>query len=314
MHFLLPERFTQPVVLIILLREKFKRNNIDWNLANFKKEFRKKQIRDSEVLNLYYTNKDEDVNNFVENFDLEVVVKNSDGILKYGHGAEKIFYDSSTRRCSFDPVGFYGLPRCIKEKIVKVDKMMQAAGVPLTPRDALYWENEPITFRNLKLCEDWFGIRVKVWTRSNGYNGIRLIKYQNLYCGDLASSGKTLCVHYQAETGQFFYIKDETKYFSDLHVCKNADQGCDFSFRSRREKEEHEIRCGEETVKIQQVELGPRGALIEKAQKAGLIPKLNDLRSFVFWDIESVLPQSTVKTAKTSVLQTHQVVSIAANR
>ena len=155
-------------------------------------------------------------------------------------------------------------------------------------------------------------LRVMIWTKKFNKD-TRKISFEYLYTGNLTSN-REIHLHYQEETGCYLLISDKSSYFKNYFVCKNRDQRCYYQFETKKQLEQHQILCCNEKVKIVQTEMGPKDVLIKKAQVAGIIPKTGKNRDFLFYDIESVLPKSSVKTKKTSVLSTHSLVSIAVNR
>ena len=160
--------------------------------------------------------------------------------------------------------------------------------------------------------EHMFDLRVVIWTKRRKEECHRT-EFQLLYTG-FQGSTKEVLLHFQEETGCFLLISDEKSYFKDKYWCKNRNRGCYFQFESKALLDHHEILCCGEKIKIVQTEMGPNQNLIRKAEESGLIPKTEIHRDFLFFDIESVLPKSTVKTKKNTVLSTHSLVSIAVNR
>ena len=189
---------------------------------------------------------------------------------------------------------------------------MTNSGVEMVDVDDECMGDCDLDYDTMRVLETNYQIRFLVWTK--GMNPKTDRPFFHLYYTGSRAYTKEVFLHYQCETERFLMITDLEKYFVNYFICQNRRSSCYFTFHTRKLRDQHQELCCKEKVKIQQVELGPSGALIEKAEKAGLIPKTHHRRDFLFYDIETVLPKSIVKTTKTSVFSTHEVVSIAVNR
>ena len=194
---------------------------------------------------------------------------------------------------------------------LKVIDILMALEVRITDEDKIYWGDSVLEYEMVMVMEERHDLTISIWTK-NSKN--QHTEYANYYNGDKCQR-KEVFLHYQAETERLILITDKEKYFAGYFVCRNRDsKRCLFSFQTKKLRDAHELLCGEDRIKIQQVELGPSKALIQKAEKNGLIPVTEHRRDFLFYDIEAVLPSSNVRTSKTTVLSTHSAVSIAVNR
>ena len=193
---------------------------------------------------------------------------------------------------------------------LKVIDILMALEVRITEEDRDYWGDAVLEYEMVMDMEERYDLCIDIWTQSlvNGFS-----EYHIYYNGDKCGR-KEVSLHYQHETERLILISDTEKYFAGYFVCRNRESKCIFTFRSKKLRDQHELLCAKERIKIVQTEMGPSGSLIEKAEKTGLIPTTEHRRDFLFYDIEAVLPKSSVKTSKTTVLSRHSVVSIAVNR
>ena len=186
------------------------------------------------------------------------------------------------------------------------------SGIELNDEDKREWGETSIDFEMVPLLEEEYEFCARIWSqkRADNHNGQDYFYY---YTGNKIYSRKIL-LHYHEQTGNLLLVTDEEKYFNQYHVCKNKDKGCYYTFYSKKLLDQHETLCCKEKVQIIQTEMGPNLKLIRKAEQAGLIPKVEYNKDFLFYDIESILPKSEVRTKKTKVVSTHTAVSIAVNR
>ena len=305
--FLIPEKYSEPLFLLFLLREKIE----EWSILNVRKEFRKAVLRDPDMLNQYHNMKNEisDIEQFLVNSRFKFVLKTAEGLKVYGTGPE-ILFEEKTRRLYDSKTEFFGLPKGVNRNLVTAEKILEAVGFKIPEKHLSIWSGRPMCFDLIWALEESYDLEISVWQKIRSATLNRFL-YKNHYISD--NDGLKIILHYQEETEQFFLVEDEKEYFRTLFVCRN-DEECDFRFRTEKLRNEHEKRCGKERMQIVQEELGPVDKLIRKAEEHGLIPKLNYNRNFLFYDIESLLPSCDIRTQKTTALSTHVLVSLAANR
>ena len=186
-------------------------------------------------------------------------------------------------------------------------------------------DNEKINFDDIFAMEEFFEVGIEVWSKKPIYanadpSGSRysrsILKYDYTHVKIVEEAfEESLNFHYDDQTDTCYFISDPKTYFSHLIRCKNWHFGCLFTFRSKKDKENHEKNCTTETkINVQQEELGLSSRIFDKARKFGLLPQaITPNRSFIFFDIESVLPKSDQTFGKSKVENDHKLVSIAAN-
>ena len=306
MIFKIPEKYEKPILLISLLVEDLE----TWTLENVRTKFRKSTLRDPDLRNEYHRQLNNEVTTeqLFSRSNYCFVIKDEEKIEEYGQGP-KIFYENRTRRIFFDASVFYHIPKGVNKEISSVNQLLSHLGVTHPYVD--YWENEEISLEFLPYIEEMYNISIQCWMKERSKSLNRYV-YSQIYFGDL--NGKECILYYQKETEKIFLVEDQSQFFSTLFVCKNEELGCDFRFRSLKLKQQHEVRCGDTKTIIKQVELGKNDKLIARAEEKGLIPKMQENRAFIFYDIESCLPRSDIATTNTTVLSTHTLVSIAVNR
>ena len=166
--------------------------------------------------------------------------------------------------------------------------------------------------------EDYFYVSANVWQKTpikNGVNkNIKSYNYTQLRLGS-CENHHVIHFHYDETEDTLYLIQDVELYFKQLIRCKNFSLGCYFTFRTTQQKNDHEKNCSsEQQIQVSQKELGLNSKLLQKARDHDLIPsKIEPNRSFLFFDIESVLPKSNECFGKSSVKNLHKVVSISVN-
>ena len=307
MSFRIPNRYRYPVILVTLLREKLE----EWTVENIRREFHRQKIRDPE-LEEYYFSIERKVHSSEEYCSLQpykYILRRNGEINTISEGPEIVF-DIDKNRVYANSVEFYPIPKAAKDQITSIGKMLSKINVDLTEEEREIWENAPLTFENLREIEDIFALQIRVWSKKRAGSQVNY----NEHCNGRKFYSQQVFIHLQEETGVLFFISNTEKYFENYFVCSNRSKGCLYQFPSKKKLEDHERSCCNTALKIVQTEYGPTDTLIEKAKAHGLIPEMDYNRNFVFYDIESVLPESQDQSAKTQVLSTHKLVSIAANR
>ena len=303
--FTIPSRYRHPIIIAYLLREKLG----EWSQQKVRREFTRDRLKDYELEECYFLLEERftSVADFCSDKSFCFFIKAENGLLTFSDGPP-IFFDQTKARIYFQIFHLYSVPQGIKNYFTTVNEILTALKIP--PRSIKDWEEEEMNFETISEIETWFDLKIEVWSRVF-CNKQRRILYKTIYTGDIAYSRKVY-LHFQRETQTFLLIDDVPTYFEKLFECQT--QGCYFTFKTLKLLNEHQKLCVLSEVKVVQEELGPSEKLIEKAEKAKLIPKCGYNRNFIFFDIESVLPSSDTRTEKTEVLSTHQLVSIAVNR
>ena len=228
-------------------------------------------------------------------------------------GTEEIVFDVQKQRIIFNKVDLFDLPASIKSKprIYTMANILSKSGVVLTQEQMTSFANAAY-FEQFYEIEALFNVRLQVWSMSFD-SSKNLHQYKHLYRGNRKNK-QTILLHHQRETNLFLLIEDSKRYFAHYFPCKNKEKGCHYTFRTAALRTHHEIRCGEENMKIIQTEFAQANKLLDKAVNQSIVERLDSKKDFLFFDIESVLPPSNVQTAKSRVLSSHTLVSIAANR
>ena len=303
-------KLNNPLLRGTVLRETTR----DWSLTKIRKRVSKKILKDalSEHRFKCLLKKFTSIEEFCSNRGYRFIIKTQDGQIKKFSSGPEIIIDESTSRLCFDLSELYWVPKCIDKRLTTVIEIFSNAGLSLTEEDIVYYGENKLKYDDIITLERNYKVCFRIWSKTqkphcHGY------KYF-LFSKGCEEYQKEIFMHYQEESETFFLIQNQDKYFAQYFPCKNRPSGCFFTFRTKKLKEEHELLCGSEKLQILQREFGPSHKLIEKAENNGVIPKLNFNRDFIFFDIESTLPKSDIQTAKTQVLSTHEIVSIAANR
>ena len=303
----IPKIYTNPLVVATLLRE----NLDEWTQRSLRLSLARGKLRDPELEELYHR--------IVQNFagleqycsskPFKYVIKSGDTVKVIGVGPE-ILWDDDKKSIIFDKFHMYPIPKGINHRHIYVTDFVAAAGLTDRHWDPKEWKDQLLDLESVDFLEQLFGISIQIWERE--YSQTKGQDNYSLYYLGSVFSAEEYFLHLQAQTGLLLFIDDPDKYFSKYFICTN--ENCFFQFRSQQKLDQHSQLCGQETTRIVQEELGLSGKLVKKAEDHGLIPKLGYNRNFLFFDIESTLPRSTVCTQRTKVMTTHELVSIAANR
>ena len=303
--FTIPKRYKYPIIVAAIIRDA-----VDiWELPNARRVFFRSKFRDYENENRYYELEREFVSleNFCTRVPFNVVLKDKDGLRRFPGGPD-LYFDIEKNRVIFKKSDLYWIPTGIEKKGTTVVDLLTQAKLP--DREKADWEGQELDFETILDLEDYFQIKIEVWTRYFVESQKKNV-YKQYYMGSKYFTDSVI-VHFQEETNVFFVIDDDKKYFEKLIRCPNKN--CFFDFRNQKLFEDHFKLCGKSETKIIQEAMGPSSELLEKAERHGLVPKCGFNKNFLFFDIESVLPSSDIQTAKTTVSSTHVLVSIAANR
>ena len=259
----IPTKYENPIIIAYLLREKCQ----SWNHENVKREFLRGNIRDSEVVRQYHrlATAFSSIETFCESKSFTFFVRSNTGLHIFSSGPE-IFYDETKRRIFFQKTDLYTVPRGIKNKFSEVNQLLSVMNIPTEDWEKSEWENEQLSFENVLVLEEFFRLKIQIWSRTWSEKENRNF-YYNHYTGNKAYS-KVCQLHYQTETNFLFLIEDKEQYFDKYFACSTED--CFYTFKSKKLLDQHVMHCGKETIKIIQEELGPSGKLIEKAENANL--------------------------------------------
>ena len=303
---LIPKRYRHPIIVAALFRK-----YVQWNFRDIKAAMRSGKIANWEIEEEYFELERafSNLQNFCQRIPYKFVIKQCDEVITYSDGPE-ILFNADKAAIYFDRVNFYYIPPGIKTKSSDYKQTLPQMGIDPGYWFMTYWQNKTLSFENMEHLEELFQIRIRVWSRFESKASKRHI-YEKLYNGNrVFDCEKNL--HYQPETETFLFIDDKEKYFEKLFQC--STKNCLYTFRTKKLLEAHESLCGQENTVIQQTEYENSRKLLERAENHGLIPKCGVNRNYLFFDIESVLPSSNVRTQKTVVLSSHKLVSLAVNR
>ena len=109
---------------------------------------------------------------------------------------------------------------------------------------------------------------------------------------------------------------DEKKYFATLYVCPNIRFNCIYKTNSKYNFERHKKICEDpkvlrEKLHCKQLEFGPRFHPINALKD--YLASEPEMKSFIFYDIESLVKRNTAQFGQTEILSDHHILSIAAN-
>ena len=178
--------------------------------------------------------------------------------------------------------------------------------------------NEKITSEQIFDLEEQFQASIELWVKAPQHFGKKK-KIKGYFYSQLHKSNeyyeKDLYFHHDKSTDTCYLVNDVKKYFSGLIRCKNWNHGCRVTFEDKIQKVNHEKNCTTETrINVVQKQLGFNSEVFDKARKFKLLPEhIEPNRSFVFFDIEAVLPKSTQQFGKSCVQSVHKLCSIAVN-
>ena len=307
-YFSIPtDRYKKPLIAACLIR---KRAEV-WDIKNVRKQLRGGKLRDPEDEDKYFRFEREYVSleEFCSSAPFNFTIKTENGILKFPKfDSPEIYFDLVKSRVIFDEADLYWIPGGVEKKYYVNQLLEKTPRAQWNPEN---FEGEKISFDMVERIERSFKVSIKIWSREF-CNKTHANFYEEFYCGSHFYED-TIYLHYQKATEMFLIIDNPKKYFEKYFRCKNPK--CFFILQSEKLLKHHENLCGATGTKIVQDVLGPTSELLERAEKHGLIPRLIEPnRNFAFFDIESVLPSSNIRTQKTTVHSTHQVVSIAVNR
>ena len=303
----IPSRYRHPIIVAYLLREKLE----EWTPQKIRREILRDRLRDYELEECYFLLEErfKSVADFCSDKSFCFFIKAENGLQIFSDGPP-IFFDQTNPRIFFELFNLFSIPRGVKNNLTTVNSILIALEITSEYWVKDDWKNVEMNIETITELEEWFCIKFEVWTREFCTKQMRTL-YNQYYSGNQAYTKKCI-LHFQVETETYLMVEDVQTYFEKLFECKT--EGCSYTFKTQKTLDAHEKLCGLTEVKVVQEELGPSRKLIEKAEKEKLIPKCGYNRNFIFFDIESVLPNSDIKTKKTKVLSTHQLVSIAVNR
>ena len=303
----IPQRYQHPMVVAALLRSHVE----EWSQRSLRHCLRRGKLRDPDLEARYFQLEREfsTLDDFCSRVPFKFIIKIGDNVKIIGRGPE-ILWDDDKNSIVFDKFHMYPIPRGIKNKHVYVTDFVAEAGLTDRHWDPTEWDGDLLDMEAVLFLERLFRIKIQIWNQNYSLSEHRAI-YDQEYIGSIISE-KEYYLHHQEKTGYLLMIDEPEKYFDKYFLCTN--ENCFYTFRSQKQLDQHTQLCGLDNTRILQEELGQSGKLVKKAEDRGLIPKVGYNRNFLFYDIESTLPSSDVCTQRTKVLQTHQLVSIAANR
>ena len=303
----IPQRYQHPIIVAALLRSQID----DWTQRGLRNSLPRGKLRDPDLEARYFQLEREfsTLDDFCSRAPFKFIIKIGDTLKTIGEGPD-ILWDDDKRAVVFEKFNMYPIPKGIKNKHVYVTDFVAEAGLTDRHWDPEEWNGVLLDMEDVPFLESFFRIKIQIWNQTYSVKQNRAI-YNQEYIGSIISE-KEYYLHHQEKTGYLLMIDEPEKYFDKYFTC--ANEHCFYTFKSAKQLDQHSQLCGQENTRIVQEELGQSGKLVKKAEDHGLIPKVGYNRNFLFYDIESTLPSSDVCTQRTKVLQTHQLVSIAANR
>ena len=303
----IPKRYKYP--LCAVLRKFNLEQGIEWNARNVKKCLPKGKIRDPEIESAYFELEKSytTLQDFCERIPYSFIIKEGHDVVSYSNGPE-IMFNVEKRAIYFNKCDLYWIPPGVSIRTSDVNSNMK--GLTSKFYNPNFWLGKSLDLNTILELEEIFEVKFEIWARTFSKKETRNL-YSQLYLGH-DSYPEVKYFHYQEETSSFLIIDDPHRYFDKLFECPVPF--CFYSFRTRKLLDDHQIHCAKESLKIEQKEYGNSCELITRAENHGLIPRCGVNRNYLFFDIESVLPSSNVRTQKTVVLSSHKLVSLAVNR
>ena len=229
----------------------------------------------------------------------------------FGSGDQILLkYNQKKKLLHFDINNFFYLPKSVSDKSPEHQKLLDTLN-----NEPNLLEPSPKRIRiaqDLSQIEINFEVNIEVWERKESFS-CKARNYDIIFNGSFRFE-KTLKFHFDVWRNRFFLIHDEKQYFSQHRVCRNRQDGCFYRFETKVKKFQHEKSCNNDIkVNIIQKNYGPYEKVLEKAINLGYLGVLPMTRDFIFYDCESVLKKTSESFSKTSILSTHELVSISAN-
>ena len=315
----IPSRYLNDLLFSALC---FKECQWNWNRTQFLS-----LVKSPEFLELYEkTNeslKDKTGSELAEIFKIKFFVSDGKSLKIFGCGKEIFIKRLKTKRIYTDPNSFFYLPEGLKvdgQFITRFDQMLNFYQFvsEKTNKKRIKFDLEPCPLKIGKFSqlEEKYNVSISIFLKTkndqtNTYN------YETKRLGNCFIDN-VLNLHIQEETKTYFLIVDSGLYFQNYHVCPNRSEGCLITFSKPAQMKKHILSCKsvkelQQNPEIIQKELKNTNFLLRKAKSAGILLNDTENKNFVFFDIECVLPISDYSTPKMRILNTHKLVSIAAN-
>ena len=319
MHFTLSKRFRNEYIFAATLYQIEK--------TELTKEKFQSTLRSYEFLEAYEQNilkfSSYSLLELAEKFCIEFHIDTQGEYKKIGFGRPIFIRKIKTVRIFTEPLEFFYIPNGLKNDgkcLTRFDEMLTFAenskSSTLCKRVKISTskiEPCPLLTENFFTLEKVYNCCINIYSKqkcdkTNKYN------YKSYRFALERENSPIINLHFMEKCKKYVLITDETEYFSNFYKCKN--DGCRFVFSKKREYESHFLVCNKSTdlkMKIKQVEIKNIDLLLSKARNHGLMTSDPRNENFIFYDIESALPKSNLATNKTTILSTHQLISIAVN-
>ena len=320
MHFTIPARFKNEFIFLAVLFGAISPESLTPKIL-------REKLRSFEFLEEYEQNvilfKTKHRKNIADKFRLKFHINEKGKFSTVGTGRAVFIRILNTRTVFTDPLKFFYTPDGLSFNgsfLTRLDEILnhlnnQKLGKSRKRRKVDAYVIEPCPFKSgdFASIEEKFNASINIYSKCKNDDQNEYL-YSTLRIGQIDQK-YNIDLHYQKESGSFVMIHNKEKYFQNLLKCPNA--GCRFSFSKRNKYLRHLKFCtnilSRTKIKVKQHEVCNSSELFNKARKYGLIRSNPACDNFIFYDIESALPKSNIKTAKSKVLSTHHIISLAVN-
>ena len=315
----IPSRFLNDLLFSALC---FQECQANWDRTKFSS-----LVKSPEFLELYETKnvlyKDKTNEELAEIFGIKFFVSDGKTLKKFGKGKEIYIKKLKTRRIYSDPCFFFYLPEGLKadgQYITRFDEMLNFKQIvsEKTDKKRMKFELDPCPLKVEKFSklEEKYNVSINIFSKTKN-DETNTYYYETKRLGNCFLNN-ILNLHLQEETKTYFMIVDYNLYFQNYHACPNRSEGCLLTFSKPAQMKKHILTCKsvdelQNHPQIIQKELRNTDFLLNKAKSAGILLRNPENKNFVFFDIECVLPVLNYSTPKMRILNTHKLVSIAAN-
>ena len=313
MIFTIPQKFLDPFIFAALFAESCK---FQWDRKHFQEKLKDSDFRENyEQMRLRIGN--QPLGRIASHFNVKFILEKDGKLFNYGDGKE-IYIKKKTQHYKIftNPYRFFYVPEGVAldgQILSNLEDILISKSIFIDNIEAFIDGN----FLNFTKLEQSYNISINVYEKIKNAS-TKNYTFKTLRLGAFESERVEINLHFQAGSNSFLFIHSIEKYLENNFECKNKENGCLISYSKKNLLENHEKNCKKieeiyECPEIIQKEIKNFDFLIKKVQNRKLLNKFPSNDNFLFFDIESVLPNSAYKTKKMRILSHHKLVSIAAN-
>ena len=306
----IPNRY-DPILFSSLIFEKL---NFHWDRKKFHEISKNPEFLEILERNqLSFGNQNRE--RLAHHFNLKIYIEEDNQVFEFGNGKEiflkKCLKNFKIFTCKYK---YFYLPLGIEDngKIISdVKSLQEFIGQNFDGLDS--------SFNTLDFCsfEAIYNLSINVYSKTKK-KGANLFDFKTLRLGQLKNDALEVNLHFQKESNSFLLITSTELYFQNLFICRNKSKGCLITYSKKQLLINHEKTCKNvdeihASPKIVQTELRNFDVLIKKMIAKKMLDSYPVNKNFIFFDIESVLPNTTYQTKKMRILSHHKLVSLAAH-